>query len=436
MRAELDDALPTLAQYTDYPGVWGGLSSVHAGGASTLFAPDMSSKILLLLNAAGGVEQASLYGAFGVPLAGATASPLGFGGGLGDFDDGLDRLYVRARHYRPGLGAWMSRDPRGGLHGTYGYVSNSPVRLVDPSGLSSWDYWKAYGRALLEGDTWSQGLSTGMAAWSHSVYDTLSFGFGDEVLARLGLRDVYNKYKCEPGYRGAHTLGTAGMSLLQLAQGAGAFRGIFRGGGAAAHGRQGFGLYGYVKRAEGAGVISDSAERLAAQQVWERAARRADSRLVRGIYNAEVGAIRATQLHRLPGRVGRWFDVRYAKGAEEIGQAIRGEMHAVEFGRVRTLAAGAFPPDEEFAHLTLQSSSNWYARARSIPHESVHIGAWLNGQKDIFLHELLVTATATPEILALQVGTVAGPVYALSRAFSWVLDRADRAWSRCRSGGD
>jgi len=132
--AELDETLATLAQYTDFPGVWGGLSSVHAGGASAFFAPDMSSNIRLLLNAAGGIAEASLYSAFGLRLAGASSQPLRFGGGLGYFDDGLDRLYVRARHYRPGLGAWMSRDPLAGLLGGYGYVGGSPVGWVDPSG--------------------------------------------------------------------------------------------------------------------------------------------------------------------------------------------------------------------------------------------------------------------------------------------------------------
>ena len=62
--------------------------------------------------------------------------------------------YHGARYYAPWLGRWTSCDPAGPETGLalYVYVSNNPVRLVDPSGRDGWDrVWggvKAIGGAL------------------------------------------------------------------------------------------------------------------------------------------------------------------------------------------------------------------------------------------------------------------------------------------------
>ncbi len=134
--AELDDTLARLAQYTDYPGVWGGLSSQRRNSTSSYYAFDLSANTRALFNG-GGITDRYLYEAFGVEqiVTGSTVNPLRFGGQVGYFRDLAERLYVRARHYQPGVGRWMSRDPAGELPGSPCIFSgNSPVRRVDPSG--------------------------------------------------------------------------------------------------------------------------------------------------------------------------------------------------------------------------------------------------------------------------------------------------------------
>lgn len=52
---------------------------------------------------------------------------------------GLNLMQFRA--YAPHLGRWLSRDPieEAGGSNLYGYVGNSPINLVDPSGLRPWN---------------------------------------------------------------------------------------------------------------------------------------------------------------------------------------------------------------------------------------------------------------------------------------------------------
>ena len=74
---------------------------------------------------------------------GSKSSPWGFVGLLGYLTDIAKRLYVRARHYRPTVGQWQTVDPLWPRMKVYGYVRNSSVGYVDPSGLAEpiWDWF-------------------------------------------------------------------------------------------------------------------------------------------------------------------------------------------------------------------------------------------------------------------------------------------------------
>ncbi len=91
--AELDDTLARLAQYTDYPGVWGGLSSQRRGATSSYYAFDLSANTRALFNG-GGITDRYLYEAFGVEqvATGSTVNPLRFGGRVGYYRDLAARL--------------------------------------------------------------------------------------------------------------------------------------------------------------------------------------------------------------------------------------------------------------------------------------------------------------------------------------------------------
>ncbi len=146
--AELDDTLARLAQYTDYPGVWGGLSSQRRNSTSSYYAFDLSANTRALFNGAG-ITDRYLYGAFGVEqiVTGSTENPMRFGGQVGYFRDLAERLYVRARWYEVGVGRWVSRDPAIPpylLQAGYLYAMDSPASLGDPSGLQALPQPPAY----------------------------------------------------------------------------------------------------------------------------------------------------------------------------------------------------------------------------------------------------------------------------------------------------
>ncbi|MDX2139882.1 MAG: RHS repeat-associated core domain-containing protein [Chloroflexota bacterium] len=77
------------------------------------------------------------YSAYGTPDA-AIGSPFAFTGEL--YNPTTDMLYLRARHYRPSLGIFTSRDPFEGMAGRpmslngYSWVEGNVVNWNDPSG--------------------------------------------------------------------------------------------------------------------------------------------------------------------------------------------------------------------------------------------------------------------------------------------------------------
>ncbi|HET6387056.1 MAG TPA: RHS repeat-associated core domain-containing protein, partial [Armatimonadota bacterium] len=136
---ETDASGLTQAHYTDHPGMWGGLASQRRSGASSFFGFDQQANSRVLVTSAGGPSDSYLYGAFGEELSvsGSTVNALRFGGMVGYYRDLAARLYVRARHYEPAVGRWISRDPLGFLGGDwnlYGYGRGRPTVLIDPTG--------------------------------------------------------------------------------------------------------------------------------------------------------------------------------------------------------------------------------------------------------------------------------------------------------------
>ena len=67
---------------------------------------------------------------------GSKTSPWGFVRLLGYLTDLANRLYVRARHYRPNVGQWQTVDPLWPDESAYGYVNSRPTQSRDPEGLS------------------------------------------------------------------------------------------------------------------------------------------------------------------------------------------------------------------------------------------------------------------------------------------------------------
>jgi RHS repeat-associated protein len=61
-----------------------------------------------------------------------------FGGRWGVSDDGSGLNYMRARHYSPADGRFVSVDPQGwGLYSDYAYAQNNPLKFNDPTGAAA-----------------------------------------------------------------------------------------------------------------------------------------------------------------------------------------------------------------------------------------------------------------------------------------------------------
>jgi len=161
--AELDVFLNTVAQCTDNPGYWGGLTSQRRGTQSSFYGFDLSANTRLLTSATGTKLASYLYTAFGVelseqgfagvgfvpgmspgfgglfrPVASAPSivNPFRFAGQVGGYRDVANLVEMGARIYFAVFGRWPSRDRLGLAAGTneYSYVDNNAIIGVDPTG--------------------------------------------------------------------------------------------------------------------------------------------------------------------------------------------------------------------------------------------------------------------------------------------------------------
>ena len=90
-------------------------------------------------DAAGGIENQYAYAPFGetLEITESLANAFRFAGEFGVMRDASGLDFMRARHYEPGWGRFLSKDPAGLAGGDlnlYRYVANNPVQFVDPSG--------------------------------------------------------------------------------------------------------------------------------------------------------------------------------------------------------------------------------------------------------------------------------------------------------------
>jgi RHS repeat-associated protein len=135
---ELDESGETDAAYTYAPGAPGWLVSQRREDESRYAGFDPQGNLRLLTDAGGVVSDTYSFHAFGdrERRIGSDVNPFRYGGEVGYYEDGKDRLYVRARHYRSDLGLWLSADPVAS-EPPYLYVYNAPATLIDPAGTQA-----------------------------------------------------------------------------------------------------------------------------------------------------------------------------------------------------------------------------------------------------------------------------------------------------------
>ncbi|RYG47901.1 hypothetical protein EON79_06085, partial [bacterium] len=120
-----------------YTTVDGELLHENRGGAETFYVPDPLGSVVQTKDASGTATSETEYWPYGEVQSstGTNPSPWGYVGTLGYLKDSSERLYVRARYYRPATTRWTTVDPLWPDESAYGYGLNLPTILVDSSGL-------------------------------------------------------------------------------------------------------------------------------------------------------------------------------------------------------------------------------------------------------------------------------------------------------------
>ncbi|HEY6020214.1 MAG TPA: RHS repeat-associated core domain-containing protein, partial [Candidatus Paceibacterota bacterium] len=111
--------------------------AMQRGGTTMYYNADGLGSVTSLTNAAGTISGTYTYSSFGQTASTASiANPYQYTGRENDPETGL--YYYRARYYDPAIGRFLSEDPLRFRSGSdfYGYVENSAVNLIDPSGLA------------------------------------------------------------------------------------------------------------------------------------------------------------------------------------------------------------------------------------------------------------------------------------------------------------
>lgn len=135
---ETDAGGTTLVVYTLEPMQYGNLISQRRGGASAWHHFDALGSTERLTDSDQAALATYLNTAFGVPVVATGNHPnrLRFGGRVGyRLEPDTQQYDVRRRRLGPALGRFLSCDPLDALTRQYVYGDNSPLHLVDPTGL-------------------------------------------------------------------------------------------------------------------------------------------------------------------------------------------------------------------------------------------------------------------------------------------------------------
>jgi len=117
--------------------------------ATDYFMTDALGSVRQLTNGSGAITYASAYDPYGVVTAtsGASGTPYGY---TGEYTSN-DLVYLRARHYDPAMGRFLTRDTWGGdanspmSFNRWNYVHSNPIMFTDPTGhIEIWEADEAF----------------------------------------------------------------------------------------------------------------------------------------------------------------------------------------------------------------------------------------------------------------------------------------------------
>ncbi len=151
MQLEAYDVATDMASSTILePGIDRPLAEVSSSGTLTFYHQDWLGNVAMLTNPAGAKVQTYTYDVWGKPTgfddSGASITPGNFASRFlftaREYDVEIGLYHYRARAYSPTLGRFIQSDPidfSAGDVNVFRYVSNNPVKLVDPFGLQDSD---------------------------------------------------------------------------------------------------------------------------------------------------------------------------------------------------------------------------------------------------------------------------------------------------------
>ncbi len=139
---ETDENHETTATYTVEPTRYGRVVSQYTGGTTETLHFDALGSTREITDENESVVGSNTYDAWGTThsTTGAASTPFTWIGERGYYSGHGGRVYVRRRSYEPAVARWVSFDVISRLLLTgnpFAYVGNSPVQLVDASGLLS-----------------------------------------------------------------------------------------------------------------------------------------------------------------------------------------------------------------------------------------------------------------------------------------------------------
>jgi RHS repeat-associated protein len=144
------------------------LESVSPTGEVRYYHHDQLGSTRLITNKDGTEAGRSSFDVYGKPTAvSGISQPFGFAGEYTDAETGF--VYLRARHYDPATGQFLTRDPiEATTREPYGYVGGNPLNEIDPWGLAGESADTKRGRQrhkelddLQCGPNWGPGLKSG-----------------------------------------------------------------------------------------------------------------------------------------------------------------------------------------------------------------------------------------------------------------------------------
>ena len=135
---EVDSSGNVLARYTQDSRVDGPLAMLR-GATTAYYEQDGVNSVTSLSSSAGAVANSYSYDSFGKLTASTGTLTNSFQYTGREFDQETTIYFNRARYYDPSMGRFFSEDPIKFAGGPdfYVYVRNSPVGLLDPSGLDA-----------------------------------------------------------------------------------------------------------------------------------------------------------------------------------------------------------------------------------------------------------------------------------------------------------